>query len=580
MKQPTATNKTATFALNKDKQIKGLGTDASLPDFEVVVNDNDKNVSIQCSTAYYDAVAKPVMCGLSKDTTLNINNISIFCNHIDYNRDSNCYEYQRVLHIKIGGIGQFSIGKVTIHLHHSKRSIQMQGSAIMPDGSRAPVWFLNTFVKERFSKLASSKKYDIAALNDAVKRAVETHKTAKNIANNCSQCMRQFSSNSRPTQCIYCYKVFHKTSCLPAHSPSCKARCDRHPQETSSSLQSGKTSTDLASKPSPSDALSSDNSTYPSKRLRIESSPSAVPEFSVPTAPPITAPVPSTIEPSTSGPPGAFSSLSLLPVLTSSGTTKLPTESILNPDAAPFTFSSTTTTSKDPPKKKTRQKPPSTSPESAKIDFLNLELNATKTRIAHLETTIADRDGTILIQREKIKVLEESRISSINSGYSIKTPGPTQNHCHPQSSHHCCRPLQYQCDCYHHHPLPHPSQHRPERLNQSPSEQVSLLNEIKSALSSIHVGIATIAEKCIVVNNLESKEDNIQNEKHSNNSDEPEVDARSNPDHIETVSVEIINSDEPDDSFASADEDVPEIPTVPDQLNCLDPTSQPNQLMH
>ena len=136
MKQPTATNKTATFALNKDKQIKGLGTDASLPDFEVVVNDNDKNVSIQCSTAYYDAVAKPVMCGLSKDTTLNINNISIFCNHIDYNRDSNCYEYQRVLHIKIGGIGQFSIGKVTIHLHHSKRSIQMQGSAIMPDGRK------------------------------------------------------------------------------------------------------------------------------------------------------------------------------------------------------------------------------------------------------------------------------------------------------------------------------------------------------------------------------------------------------------------------------------------------------------
>ena len=595
-KQPTSTKKTATFSLNKDKQITSLGTDASLPDFEVTVNDNDKNVNIQCSTAFYDAVAKPVMCGLSKDATLNINNISISCNHIDYNRDSNCYEYNRVLHIKIGGIGQFSIGKVTIHLHHSKRSIQMQGSAIMPDGSKAPVWFLNTFVKERFSKLAKLKKYDIAALNDAVKRAAKTHKASNNITNNCSQCLRQFSSNSRPTQCIYCYKVFHKTTCLPAHSSSCRARYDRHPSNSAATLQPGTTSTALSSKPSTTEALSSDSSTNPLKRLRIDSTSSAEPVFPVLTinASSNTVPFSSSDEPSATnqqpGPPRAESSPSLLPgfpVITASVISKLPTVSNLNADAVPFTFSSTTTFS-DLPKKKPKQKPPSISPESAKIDFLNLELNAAKTRIAHLETTIADRDGTIHIQREKIKVLEESRIISANSEYFTKTPGlaSTQpdNLCHSRSSHHCYHPLQHQCDCYHHHTHPQPSHRCSEPVNHSPSEQVSLLNEIKAALSSIHVGIATIADKCIVLKDVENKdgktsEHACSKKKKDSESDKPKVQASIDPNHIETISVEIVNTGEGDDSFASADEDVPEIPTAPGLLNCLDPTNQLNQLM-
>ena len=58
--QPTATNKTASFALNKDKQIESLVADTNLVDFKVIVNDDDKNVGIQCSTAFYEAVAKPV----------------------------------------------------------------------------------------------------------------------------------------------------------------------------------------------------------------------------------------------------------------------------------------------------------------------------------------------------------------------------------------------------------------------------------------------------------------------------------------------------------------------------------------
>ena len=40
------------------------------------------------------------------------------------------------------------------------------------------------------------------------------------------------------------------------------------------------------------------------------------------------------------------------------------------------------------------------SPESAKIDFLNLELNAAKTRVVQLETTVVDQVITIKIQNK------------------------------------------------------------------------------------------------------------------------------------------------------------------------------------
>ena len=56
--------------------------------------------------------------------------------------------------------------------------------------------------------------------------------------------------------------------------------------------------------------------------------------------------------------------------------------------------------------KKTRSGKPHVSPENAKIDYLNLELNSAKTRIAQLETKIYDYEATIRIQEDKIKVLE------------------------------------------------------------------------------------------------------------------------------------------------------------------------------
>ena len=69
---------------------------------------------------YNDKLDK--LCGCER-----IRNIPVTCQHIDYNRDQTGVEYNRVMHVYLGGPGRLALGKVTIHLHHTKRLIQMQG---------------------------------------------------------------------------------------------------------------------------------------------------------------------------------------------------------------------------------------------------------------------------------------------------------------------------------------------------------------------------------------------------------------------------------------------------------------------
>ena len=231
--EPSATHRNASFTLNKARQVKGLGVDANLEDFTVTVNDNNKNVIIQCSTAMYEAVAKPIFSNFSQGSSLMCNNFSLTCSHVDHNRDKTGVEYNRVLHVILGGSGQFTIGKVTVHLHHTKRSIQMQGSAIMPDGNRTPTWFLTHFLRNKLVTLAKEKHFDITVMNNAVKEAVE-NSASENIADICQHCARNFDTKSKPTKCRHCHRYFHKTSCLPVHSTSCSKKQNLAPGESSS----------------------------------------------------------------------------------------------------------------------------------------------------------------------------------------------------------------------------------------------------------------------------------------------------------------------------------------------------------
>ena len=396
----TVSRKTASFALNKEKQIHNLGVDSHLPDFEITMNDSDRNVNIQCSSAYYDAVAKPVLCGLTKETSLNFNNIAINCSHINYNRDRNGYEYNRVLHIVLTGGGQASIGKVTVHLHHTTRLLQLQGSSVMPDGNTAPVWFLNTFVKERFTRISKDKHYDIKALNEAIRKVVAKEINNEETSNICSLCTRLFTTKAKPTKCTTCTQYFHRTNCLPVHTASCRTT-------STGAVSPSQIPSNISVPPSyPLDLPTSSNTRppldkHPSKRQRSETEIIAI----VTTSASSSNPSPPSSHSSQTG--STFTALCPSTQVQSSTTVT----SALNANAAPFTFSAMA--SKQAAKKpKSGAKAVPMSQESARINYLNLELNSTKTRIVQLETDVNDRDISIKLQREKIKIIEENQVKT------------------------------------------------------------------------------------------------------------------------------------------------------------------------
>ena len=256
-------------------------------------------------------------------------------------------------------------------------------------------------------------------MNNAVKEAVE-NSVSETIADICQNCARSFDTKSKPTKCQHCHRYFHKTSCLSVHSTSCSKNQNLVTGESSS----------LAS----NSATPSRSSIPPSqKRKRTDThcpqpQPPPPPPDPCSTSSPRPAPeqsrasdlrqhhqIISTSQPHPVHPPAIQTALP--PPHNSPPPSALPSSlpnnsnSPLNALAVPFNqgFSSNK-------RKTTKNK--SVTPDLAKIDFLNLELDASKTRIVQLETTVEDRDITIRILNDKIKLLEQNQQNFINSRYN------------------------------------------------------------------------------------------------------------------------------------------------------------------
>ena len=127
-----------------------------------------------------------------------------------------------------------------------------------------------------------------------------------------------------------------------------------------------------------------------------------------------------------------------------------------------------------------------------------------------MEATVNDRDSTIRIQKEKIKIFEENCINSVNSEHlnnskstsstrsDTLTSSPCSKPCHQAPV--CCQPSRHQYDpCCHHGQR---QAHNTEQNNSFP-QQLAILNEIKGALGNINQGIVTIADRCAAMNVIE-----------------------------------------------------------------------------
>lgn len=215
----------ANFALNQEKQVQKIKNDAMLKDFEVVVNNLDENTNIKCSSGFYSQVAKPCFLSLNVNTILNCLGVSVTLIDVAPTFDIRGSELNRVMKFSFFYQSE-DLGAVRVHLHHSTRTIQTQGSCLMPDSTKAALWFTNNLIIPRFKDLAKAKKYQIKSYNQAIIQASTSTVSPPNDSsqpiniNNCMRCNSIFNKQSKPSLCT-CGHYFHRT-CLTEHKRSCK----------------------------------------------------------------------------------------------------------------------------------------------------------------------------------------------------------------------------------------------------------------------------------------------------------------------------------------------------------------------
>ena len=215
-----ATSRTAPYAFNLQKQTDKIKADATIHDFEVTVNNNNQNATIKCSSGFYIQVGKSSFVTITRGSSLSTNGIIVTLDDITETRDKNGLEATKLLHYSFRNEKE-SYGGVAVHLHHSTRTIQIQGSCIMPDSSRAALWFLNNVTINRFKEIAKAKKFEINNFNEAAKSCTGPKPTLRN--GSCQSCGNVLIGKAKPSQCVSCQKYFHKSTCLKDHVKSCKS---------------------------------------------------------------------------------------------------------------------------------------------------------------------------------------------------------------------------------------------------------------------------------------------------------------------------------------------------------------------
>ena len=219
--------RTTNYVFNTVKQIEKIKKDAEINDYIVNTNNNDQNCTIKCSTGFYMQVARASLGALKEDFIQLCGDISITIDKITVSKDQLNTEATKLIHFSFMNTER-TIGGVAVHLHHSNRVIQIQGSAVMPDKSRAALWFLN-FVLLQFRELARSKNIKIKNTNATFRNTsanlepntnnIQTETSNTNTF--CMECNRSFNTQSKPSRCTFCDKFFHRTTCLRDHKKKC-----------------------------------------------------------------------------------------------------------------------------------------------------------------------------------------------------------------------------------------------------------------------------------------------------------------------------------------------------------------------
>ena len=629
------------FALNQKRQLSGLAKHSKLPDFVIETNDSGKNVNVQCSSGFYEAVAKPAFSSLSSGFQLEILSVLVECVEIRKSCDLAGSQPGILLKFKLHGFNTIPTAvSVTVHLHHTQQKVQLQGGAALPDGGTAAVWFTQNILKQRFTNEAKNKKFDIDAINavlSSITNAEPIPPPVSQVPEHCPHCLKRFSGQSKPVPCVRCNQFKHKAKCGPCPStqPGCSVPSSSSPLPTTSSrtlrvLSSAPTITFVSSQL----VTTGVSSTITSTTVSMPESPGS--SGAARSASLMSSSTATVISPSLNLPPNKrlrpdscqiTSSNSQLPIsslIVSQGSslrTSLPETSLAIPSLSSTSLNSLTELSTPSQgefslgsslnayapifsnnhaqpniqgRKRKSNKNADKSQEQNEIDFLKIELNAVRTESLELESKNKDLEKRVKIMSEVIKMHEQNRVSqsysnlfpgssppastSVNTSPNLSYQPCTQpQHCHLQTTPSC-----YINSCA-------ATRHCHCALTKSGSNDID--NNVQADLKELKMSVNRLQGEIVdVVDKLEALNDLIK----ASNPTAPAIPLFKNPHEIpelhrmESITdAETLSTKEPaNESVISIEELVPDIindnpaltlPTPHPHLNYQNSTIQLSQ---
>ena len=228
----------APYTLNKEKQLTRLSKNALITDFTIDAT-SSTNINIQCSSGFYQLVAKPTLSSLLVPN-LTIKGVPIHCSDsITPKLDQLRRNVNAVLHFKaVLGDQQES---ATVHLHHTQQKVQVQG--------RAAPWFVDNVLKDTFVKEAKDRELNIRQINSQLStsstKPSHTDPSFPDQSKSCPYCKKSFRANNKSlSRCGNCCHTFHNSRNSPCfNSHVCLAALGSPP--VSSSMTSLPTSNRL-----------------------------------------------------------------------------------------------------------------------------------------------------------------------------------------------------------------------------------------------------------------------------------------------------------------------------------------------
>ena len=453
------------YQLNQRKQVNQLARDTSIDDIEITTNDSDRNVNIQCSTGFYEAVAKPALSSMSTSFSHSVSGVNILCTVFRKTQDQNLSFPGLFLRFELSGVGvQPNPAPLSVHLHNTQRKVQLQGGGLMPDKSKAPVWFLENVLRNIFTDQARAKKVSIDHINRKINCLVKSRLPTTPTQSSCSHCKKRFNALSKPVSCQKCSLLKHSTKCSPcpltsrtASSPSLSELGPTGLLSVTPATSSTHTSVNTVSLPSPLTV---------SHGLSV--SPRSNTAQSLVTAPTVTVDPVVSVE------------------VVSEQVEVVPEQVEVVPEQSNQQINTMNQPSHTRKPRKSKQTVLPLSREEAEIAFLKQELGNSHTRITMLDSEIDDLNKTIKIQKARLKIFEDAKNSDasdptystkhLKEGNCLATSPPTS----------CCRPSPPPppcwCRCY-----VQQCQTREPSLSQDILNQISgLATEIEAIKSTLH----------------------------------------------------------------------------------------------